>query len=486
MAHSTNELLRAVLNSRRTPSSGGRSGGSKQSSRKGTPKSARSARGSRAVSRNVSDDEMDDNLSIASDDTWMGYDLDDAEEHNDNGFGGSDEAVDSMIGSNWESRLQAAMDALSEKRVTTREQALAAVVKILSHVYIGDGLERNSLTCLESMRKCARTAKSTMEGQLALCGISLWFVNFGVDSEPTEYGSVSEQLKAMVLDKSKHVKVRALATGALGLVNFIAGSDYRDAAQLMEVLYKQILEPSLVSRQHEDPVVVRQALETYGLLMTVVIDGNTAFGDQLFDTAFDAHMHALAADEIDVRVAAAQNFALVHSALAREHQRDVVSLGSSPPLQPQVFEFERQEELVATLRMLRHQSAKKHGKRDTSTQRSVMRDVLRIIESGEAPRFRLAFRGKAVQFDDWTRILRLHAFRAVLGGGLPVHFVENPLLQEIFQADFEAGGADSATNGARIVVDPSSELAKARTKSLDRRRRDAHNAKSQGIDDDDY
>ncbi|KAJ1800140.1 Interferon- developmental regulator 1 [Coemansia sp. RSA 2399] len=481
MAHSTNELLRAVLNSKRTPSSGGRSngGGSKQSSRRGTPKSSLSTRGSRAVSRNVSDDEMDDSMSIASDDTWLGYDLDEEQDPS---------LDDSFVRENWESRLHGAIDALSEKRVSVREKALAAVVKILSHVYVGEGLESSSLTCLESVRKCARAAKSTIEAQLALCGVALWFVNFGVDSE--EYGSVSDQLKALILDKAKHASLRALSMGALGMVNFIAGADYRDAAQLMDVLHKQILEPSLVSRQQEDPAVVRQALETYGLLMTVVLDGNMSLGDQMFDSAFDAHIRALAADEIDVRVAAAQNFALVHSALAHEdrqqHPTNAEQLGSSPPtvrIQSPVFEFERQEELVATLRMLRHQSSKKHGKRDTTTQRAMMRDVLKVIESGEAPSFRLAFHGRAVLFDDWSRIVRLSAFRAVLGGGLPVHFVENPLLQDVFHVDFHANDGDLAANVARVVVDPSSELAKIRTKNMEKRRRDAQRAKSHDIDD---
>ncbi|KAI9500349.1 Interferon- developmental regulator 1 [Coemansia spiralis] len=473
MASTTNELLRAVLNSKRTPSSGGRTA-SKPSSRKGTPKLSRSVRGSRAVSRDVSDDELDDAASIASEDTW--YDA----------FNPEDEESEEAIGDNWESDLQEALDALGEKRATAREKALGSVVRIMSQAYVGEGLEGSRISCLEALRRCARSPKTDMEAQLALCGISLWFINFGMESEPEDYTAISEQLKALVIDRSKAASARSSALATLGMANFVAGSDFRDAAALLQFVDSQVLKVELSSKEHGAAAVVRQALETYGLLMTVIADGNARLAEQLFDTSFDVHMRALAADNVELRVAAAQNFALIHSTLARENgTTNANSNGSSPPLLS--FEFERQDELVATLQVLQHESAKKHGKRGTSTQRSAMREILRTIEHGEMPKLKISIREKTLRLNDWSHISRLHAFRTLLGSGLPTHFVDNPLLQEVFQVEFDGSGYRYLVKEARTVVDPNSELAKARTLDMQRRRRNAREAKAVDNDaDDDY
>ncbi|KAJ2519828.1 Interferon- developmental regulator 1 [Coemansia sp. RSA 1939] len=497
MAYTTKELLQIAFGTGRVPNAGGRPGkGDKPSRKTGTPKAARGSAqssnyGSRTASRDVSDDEADDDASIASDEGWMTYDLGDMKSSNDNGA--EDEAAGSAI-SDWETQLNDALDSLAEKRGVSREKVLASVVRILSHVHAGDGFEGNSLTCLEALRKCVRTAKSTLEAQLAIRGVSLWFISFGVDADPEDYNSVSDQLKAIALDREgRTAAVRAVAVGALGMANFVAGADHNDAAQLMdEVVHKLILEPALVSGEvKEDAAVVRQALETYGFLMTVVIDGDAGLADQLFETAFEAHIRALGADDVNVCLAAAQNFALVHSSLARENSdfdnphgnaasHRASDKASQERIQSPAFEFERQEELVATLRMLSHQSSKKQGRRHMLVQRSMMRDILRTIEIGETPNFKFLFNKKTIRFDDWTRIVRLHTFKTVLGDGMPAHFAENPMLQDVFQTDSVIGAKeDSDDEDGRVVVDPSSAKAKARTISLQKRRKDAYAAKHQ-------
>ncbi|KAJ1960490.1 Interferon- developmental regulator 1 [Dipsacomyces acuminosporus] len=448
MANSTNELLRAALNSGRTPSSGGRS--SRRSSRRGTPKSQ-----SRVTSREGSDDEFfDDTASFASDDTWM---IEGAEED-------SDEQVEKV--DNWEDIISAALDALTEKRVATRERALATIVRLMSHKYVGDLLENNQMSYLDSFKRCAKSNKSEKETMLATRALALWFINFGTDV-PEEYAETSDLLRTLILNH-KSTNVRCLALNTLGVANFISAVDYRDAAHLIKFVDSQFL-----SSQQQQPVqIIRQALETYGFLMTVVADGDARLAEQLFEEAFSAHMRALGADNVEVRVAAIQNFALVYEALS---EKEVSGR----------YEFDRQEELLATIEMMKRENSKRHGKKDKSMQKSVIRDVLKTIEQGEAPDLKLAFKGRSVHFDDWSRILRLHAFRASLGGGLPIQFVQNPLLHDVFHVEFDASTDDFYKHEARVVVDSNSELAKFRSQDM-RRRRDMRGAARRFNDDDGY
>ncbi|KAJ2135940.1 Interferon- developmental regulator 1 [Coemansia sp. RSA 678] len=416
-------LLRSALNSSRVPSSTGRT------SQRGTPQ----LQYSQQASRDASDDEFDDAASTASSDAWVMNE---------------DEHIE--VGDEWESLLDTALDALGERRAAAREKTLQSMVRLMAHTYMGDGLEGRRVMLLEALRRSVRSTKSHVEQERALHGISLWFVNFGTQDEAeSEFASVSEQLRVMVVDPAGDSHVRAQALGALGVANFIAGADYRDAAELAQFVHTQVLDPALESR---DMPVARQAFLTLGLLLTVVADGDSLLLENIFDAAFDSHMRGLRADSVDVRVSAAQNFALVHSALGAD------------------YAFDSQDELIGMLELLQHESLKRLGKRDSSMQRTAVREVLRTIEDSSAPELKLSLHGRIVRFGDWTRIVRLHAFRRVLGGGLPVHFSRNELVQDVFEVNFDSTGDDFVRNRARMVVNPSSELAKRRTRDLRRRR----------------
>ncbi|KAJ1891398.1 Interferon- developmental regulator 1 [Kickxella alabastrina] len=441
---STSELLKAALNSGRTPSSSGIGRpSSKRSSKASTPK--------QALSANVSDDEFDDTDSVASDDTWV--------------VAGDEEAGAKAVeaGDNWESILGDALESVGDKRVVSREKGLSTIVRVMSLRFIGDGLENSRVTLLEALKRSVRNNKSEKEALLALLAIGQWFVNFGME-HANEYASIDKQLKTLISDH-KVDSVRALALNMLGLANFISGTDHNDAAGVMRFISDRFFSATAAA-----PVVVlRQALETYGFLMTVLVAGNRALAERTFQQSdFQGHMKALCAETIDLRLAAAQNFALMHEALSHDGH---------------LYEFDQQEELVATLLSIKHESSKRHGKRVTQAQRSAMRDVLKSIETGKAPKMQLIFVGRSVVFDRWERIIRLHVFKAVLGSGLPVHFVDNPLLRDIFEVEFDTSGDAGVQNQGRVVVDRKSELAKERSRKLRKSRNTSRNAYSA---DDDY
>ncbi|CAG8784065.1 16322_t:CDS:1, partial [Acaulospora morrowiae] len=54
-------------------------------------------------------------------------------------------------------------------------------------------------------------------------------------------------------------------------------------------------------------------------------------------------------------------------------------------------------------------------------------------EDGDRIQEKLKFKKKTVYFLTWARILQLRAFRDVLADGLQMHFLENELLQAIFE-----------------------------------------------------
>ncbi|KAJ2784538.1 Interferon- developmental regulator 1 [Coemansia javaensis] len=442
-AKDNSELLRAAL------SPGGRTrSGSGRASRRGTPQQGRSA----AASREASDYETDDDVaSVASGDAWLARD-------DESGGSGSDGegAAAAAAGGDWEAALSEALAGLDERRAAAREAGLATIVRVLEQRYVGDGLEGRRVALLGLLRGSAQRPRSAGEQELAARAVGLWFVSFGVEAEGAgEFAATSDALKALVADATNGAAPRAAALAALGLANFVAGADYHDAAELARfVLGGDVLGRAL--RTSCLPVA-QQALETAGLLLTVVADSHARLAGELFAQALDAHVRALTADSVGVRVAAAQN--------------------------PSRFELPRHAELVGVLEMLRHESSKRRGRREAAAQRAAVRDVLATLEGrAAAPALKLAVRGRVVRFDTWARIHRARAFRAALRGGLPAHFAANPLLQDVFDVAFDDAADPHHRAEARSVVSPSSDLAKARSLDLRNRR---HAARTRYRDDDD-
>ncbi|PIA13471.1 hypothetical protein COEREDRAFT_11388 [Coemansia reversa NRRL 1564] len=428
-------LLRTALNSGRT-----QSGRSKRAAAK-TPNRCSSCGCSGMGSLDASSDEEDD-VSIASDDTWAFSEAEDTATETNN---------------DWEVQLEEALEKVGDKRLATREKALTTVERLMGQVYMGEALSGRRVTLLEALQRGARNTKSDRERVLALRCVALWFVNFGAEKEGIEeLPPTAKMLHALIADVAAvSSDVRAAALGALGMAYFIAAEDYRDVAEFQRNVWR-MLDDALDNR---DAILARQAFETAGLLLTVVLDSNTTLAEQLFDSAFDAHVRALTVESVDVRVAAAQNFALMHDALSERNSEKPI-FGN------------RQDEVVGILEMLRNEPTQHHARKVVLAQRKPIRDILLTIKEKDSPKLRLVIKGRVLDFNDWTRILRLKAFRTILQGGLQHQFVNNPLMHDVFDVEFDIGSEDYLHNVARVVVGPSSDLAKSRTLDL-RKRRDA-------------
>lgn len=90
------------------------------------------------------------------------------------------------------------------------------------------------------------------------------------------------------------------------------------------------------------------------------------------------------------------------------------------------------EFLRAQLKVLATENSKHRAKTERQKQRSVFRDVLRFIESGEHLEETIRFGLECLYLDSWACQRTYQAFREVLGSGICHHLQNNELLREIF------------------------------------------------------
>lgn len=90
------------------------------------------------------------------------------------------------------------------------------------------------------------------------------------------------------------------------------------------------------------------------------------------------------------------------------------------------------EFLCTQLKVLATESNKYRAKTDRRRQRSIFRDILRFIESGEYQEETIRFGLECMYLDSWARQRTYQAFKEVLGSGIHHHLQNNELLREIF------------------------------------------------------
>ncbi|OLY83719.1 Interferon-related developmental regulator 1 [Smittium mucronatum] len=487
MSNSGNELLRQALakyaSSGMTAKTednelsveGSTSGGNQSRSRRQSPASSRqpSRVASRAVSRNQSriqsrsnskdKEEKDDGLD--EDELVQAADKLSVHEGAEPDVGG--DHMGQFSSEQLSSALSALLDKVSEKRTT--EEGLQGICSIMAHKYIGEFELRNRESYLDAFKRSLRNYKSLKEGLLASRGIALWFLQFG-ENDDSAYSDIYPFLKKVISDTNTS-SITAQIIHTLAFANFIACEDYRDSVDIIDLCSKQLSD-------WKSAELTLMALNSYGLMMTVLGGSNIDLAKQIFERDYNYHYELLDCDDVDVRIASSENIALMYELSTEENDDSTNQEDDNENFNYNVagLDFLDHDELLDKLDDMSKDSTKKHSKKDKQHQKQALRLVVASIESNINPSFKMNFRNIIVRFSTWTKITRLNAFKLTCSNGLYMQFVENPIMPLVFGSSIDSivgNNLNGLRNGKaeeRVVVDSKSEMAKYRSKSLNKLR----------------
>lgn len=173
----------------------------------------------------------------------------------------------------------------------------------------------------------------------------------------------------------------------------------------------------------------------------------------------------LKSDSLSVRISAGETIALLFEIGNEEDEdfdpEDFAQFGDV------TFDY-----LIDTLTELASDKGKHRGKKEKAKQKVPFKDILASIEYDEPPRESLSILHQKFEFSSWEEHIQLNALRDVLGHGFQIHFERNDLLQEIFNVklDREAKKLQLSAVEKRLLISPSSVVAKSRTKELKKQR----------------
>ncbi|KAI8578488.1 hypothetical protein K450DRAFT_247119 [Umbelopsis ramanniana AG] len=344
---------------------------------------------------------------------------------------------DDLGSSNWEDDLKQSLEDLTEKRASTRTDALAKLNQIMARHFVAAALQSRQQELLELLKRSLKKGGNGEESLQAIRGISLAFINHGEISAAEQeslYQEIMPSLRVCALhDENGKVKEHCLQT--MAMITFIAASS-ADTLRIMEFFF-QLLETDGADLNLEDiPAedvgnIMATILRGYGLLFASTYgegSGNLEDAWEELEKVVPVFTMFLESGTKETRVAAGENIALIFESINTHHNLD-----DERDPEEALPEYDDMNELVRALQLLATDSNRHRGKQERKEQRSAFRDIIRTVEEGERPAERLKFGGKLVTFRGWTKIVELNAFREIIKQGLHHHFAENDLLQSIFR-----------------------------------------------------
>lgn len=380
-----------------------------------------------------------------------------------------------------ETFLDECLDALYEKRGSTREKALTSIIETFNSNLQHAFMEKKFATLLH---QCVSSIKrgSAKEVALAAHVIGLLALTAGPGDKSQEIleesiSPISEALRS----RSEASKMSSLLE-CLAIITFVGAEEPEETEKSMQLMW-QVAHPKLgpnVTAGRPSPAMITTVVSAWSFLLTTV-EGWT-LNPKSWQESISYFSTLLEKDDRSVRIAAGEALALIFEVGSLEKFVGE-SKGSSDGSNS---EADKSRELVhiqglrgKILNQVRNLSAEAGGKgsakKDLSSQRNTFRDIMEFLEDGYSPETSMKVGGESLSTTSWAQLIQLNFLKHFLGGGFVKHMQENEFLHDVFGFNpkkkfLSAVEHRLSASEKRLYKSPNSGLNKARTQLLNKQR----------------
>ncbi|XP_050363479.1 uncharacterized protein LOC126782303 [Argentina anserina] len=379
-----------------------------------------------------------------------------------------------------DSLLDQALDALFEKRASTREKALASILEAFNSSLQHEFVEKKFATLLHQCLNCIKKG-SSREICLASHVIGLLALTVGCGDNANEMLEESlPVIQQAVKSGFESTKTIALLE-CLAIITFVGGNDPDQTEKSMQVMW-QVVHPKLKSNViavKPSSAIITTMVFAWSFLLTTVDGWKLNAKDWQESISYLSSL--LDKDDRSVRIAAGEALALIFEMGSLE--KFSVGLKNSDDGSTEDGNKPREYVHIQGLKakiinQARDLSAEAGGrssaKKDLTNQRNMFRDILEYFEDGYSPEISIKIGSDSLQTSTWSQLIQLNFLRHFLGGGFIKHMQENELLQDVlgFTPKKKSLDSENRLSGSekRMFKSPNSALNKARTQQLNKQR----------------
>ncbi|PIN20743.1 Interferon-related protein PC4 like [Handroanthus impetiginosus] len=376
--------------------------------------------------------------------------------------------------------LDQCLDALYEKRGSTREKALASIIETFNSSLQHEFVEKKYVTLL---RQCLNSIKKGSAREVALAShvIGLLALTTGPGKKAQEIleesvSPISDALRT----RPETSKISSLLE-CLAIITFVGGEEPEQTEKSMQIMW-QVAHPKLgpnVATAKPSPAMITMVVSAWSFLLTTV-DG-WALNPKSWQESVSYFATLLDKDDRLLRIAAGEALALIFEIWSLEK-----FCGESKVLDSSTDEGNDSRKLLhihglrnKVLKQVRSLSTEAGGKgsakKDLNSQRNTFRDILDFLEDGYAPENSMKIGGESLNTSTWAQMIQLNFLKHFLGGGFVKHMQENEFLHDVFgfiPKKKLLSGIEHRMSGSekRMYKSPNSALNKARTQLLNKQR----------------
>eukprot|EP00903_Cladosiphon_okamuranus_P008426 g8099.t1 len=379
------------------------------------------------------------------------------------------------------------VEMLTEKRASTRESGLRAVMKFMLHSPDLEPVLATQETILSALLGVVRGKGTESQGVHGLRALSVMCVCIGPDEEAV-FRSLRRPLRSLIT-RSKFEGVRVGACKTLALACFICSSDDDNTSETLDLLAEVF---SRTSDGLDVPdSVCAAALSGWGLLATTV--SRSWVATRMTKQHLRVFRDLLSSADMDVRMEAGENLALLHesriilglvgdgaAAAGRGGEEPAGGEGEGDGEEEDLgdqndddgaAEMEAMdltvlwEEVVEEIKGFITDSSKKLSRETKKQQRRTFRQLFATIGENEPPEEVVSLQNGSLTVADWAHIKQLNALRACLQSGFQTQMQSNELLREILGVSKWGGTGDE-----KPFYSKNSEVRKQQTTSRTRSR----------------
>ncbi|KAL5127082.1 Interferon-related developmental regulator 1 [Glycine soja] len=383
--------------------------------------------------------------------------------------------------------LDQALDALDEKRDSTRERALSVIIGAFSskmqHQFVDKKFATLLHQCLALIKKGSKKA-SAKEIALTSHAIGLLSLTVGCSDNAREIFEESVRpLDEFLTSKSDLTKIPSVCLlECLAIITFVGGNGLEETERSMDILWRVIhprLGSNVVAVKPSAPLITA-VVSAWSFLVSTMSD--LKLNSKNWQNSISYLSSLLDKEDRPVRIAAGEALVVIFEiGITEKFSAD--SKGASDMTQEEINRQESYTHLqglkAKVINQVKNLSVEAGGKgsakKDLNNQRNLFRDIVDFFEYGYSPEISMKIGGDSLQTSSWSQMIQLNFLKHFLGGGFVKHMQENEFLQEVFnftpKRRYLNNNEHRMSSGEkRMFKSPNSVQNKARTQLLNKQR----------------
>lgn len=366
------------------------------------------------------------------------------------------------------------IDALYEKRGSTREAALVKLVDAFESFMLHGLVDNKYATMLSQFNNSVKKG-STKEVFLASRAIGLLAITLGAGSSSHEIMEESLPQLCRVLQAWSDASKMIPALNCLAVITFVGATDLAETELSLKAMW-DVIHPKSGSNvgtvRKPRPPVLAAAISAWTFLLTTISSWRINTDSWKEPISFLSTL--LEAEDRAVRMAAGEALALCFelNLLDVSFEDGDVNAGGTGGSKNKLF-LDMQGLKAKISGLASNLSAEAGGKgadkKNLTDQRDLFQRILDFVKYGECPEESIKIAGKrdVLRVSSWSELIQLNFLKRFLGKGFLKHVQENGLLQDIF--DIKVDKTETLSSNDKKIF--RSEEEKERALKLNKERR---------------